>query len=98
MRCKFGCVSLNPTDMAVRVTILGVNCTRQRFHGLQVKLIQFAYVILGLLVFFNVEAVQLVKNNCNWYRKDKLQEEAGPSIKHRNDASCSCRPQKIQEV
>ena len=63
MHGQFLSVGLDTADVTVRVRVFCIHGARQDFDRLKVELVQFLNMLFGLLVFLNVEMVQLIQND-----------------------------------
>ena len=65
MRGQLRSVGLDAADVTVRVPVFCIHCAREDLDRLKVELVQFLNVLFGLLVFLNVEMVELIQNDSN---------------------------------
>ena len=56
-------IRLHTPDMPVRVPVLCVHGTRERFDRLEIKFVQFLDVFLRLIVLLDVEMVELIQHH-----------------------------------
>src|SRR5262249_40371664 len=94
---QFHCVHLNPPNMSMRVTILGVNCHGHSLDRLQENLIQMSDVRLSLLDSLDIKAIQVIQNNGNGKRKNE-QNRTRSLVIHRDQTSCSAGAEEIQQI
>ena len=83
MHGQFLSVGLDTADVTVRVPVFCIHGARQDFDRLKVELVQFLNMLFGLLVFLNVEMVQLIQNDSYGSTQQK-DEEPGTLIKQRD--------------
>src|SRR5438552_4819528 len=97
MRGQLRSVGLDAADVTVRVPIFCVHGARKRLDRLKVQLIQLLNMLFGLLVFLNVEVIELIQNHSYGSAQQKDQEP-GTFVKYRNQSGCSRRSHEIQKV